>query len=266
MLSATLRALVATSSCLAIGQEVPTKSLLALLPRGAKIIETADLSSIAAKPRIIVLWMLNPKPSLTVGGKWTRNNEDGYCSDIVHGDFGMVWRGPTRLSLVDAGPIELLNTVEIHTGCAGCGSGRDRFIIPHCVLNPYPRKKESPSDKHGKPNLDLRDYTGEGIRAEFALFIFEAFGITSTGVFGYDPKTDRVIQFPVELLRPAKKPLTTMWTEQVFAREPIRPGYWKFTWRPGHGSGDVCDEEVSFDLARRIFVQKQHCWIPKNDR
>lgn len=238
---------------IAAAQQVRTASLQPLFPTGAEIIETADLTVVIAKPRILALWMLGPQRNLDDG--LNKNRAGGYCSDIIDGDFGKFWKGPTRLSLVDSELMKLINTVEIREGCPGCQVGRDSFTIPLCVLNPYSRVRNPVSDRAGKPNMNLRDLTGEGVKAEFALFIFEAFGIASTGVFGYEPKSDRVVQFAIEI-QSSKKPLITLWTEQIFAREPVRPGYWNFTWEPGHGDPNTYSEEVSFDRRRLLFTQK----------
>ena len=78
-----------------------------------------------------------------------------------------------------------------------------------------------------------------------------------TAVFGYSSLSDRVVQYPVEVVLFKQKPKTESWVEQIFARKPIRPGYWKFTWEPGHGSDVRVYEEVSFDPSREVFVEKQ---------
>ena len=93
-------ALVLTFSSLAAAQQLPSATLLGLSPPGAEIIETANLNLAGSKPRTIVLWMLNPKHGFSE--RANQNREGGYCSDIIHGDFGKVWDGPTRLSLFDS--------------------------------------------------------------------------------------------------------------------------------------------------------------------
>lgn len=106
--------------------------------------------------------------------------------------------------------------------------------------------------------MNLKDLTGEGLRVQFVLLVFAAFGIADTGALGYDPPSDHVVQYPIELQSP-DGPTKGFWAEQVFAREPVRPGYWKFSWQPGHGAeGSIC-EYVTFDRARRLFVQKHDC-------
>jgi len=158
-----------------------------LLPDGAEIVEAVDLTSVSAKPRTIVLWMLYPQRFLD--DRENRNQEGGYCSDISRGDFGKYREGPTRLSLIDTKQARVLNTIDLRAGCDSCG---DSFQVPVCILS-------SRSGPAGKPNLDLKDLTGEGLKADFALTMFEAFDLVATGAFGYDPTSDRVVQYPVEL-------------------------------------------------------------------
>ena len=236
---------------IATGQQTPPAQLKILLPAGAEIIETANVSAIAGRPRLMMLWMLNPERDLN---DLTRNQQGGECSDLHRGDFGKFWKGPTRLSLVDPEVPKIINTIEVRDDCGGCRTPADSFTIPLCVFSGYsPAGKPAP-DAPGRPNLDLRDFTGQGLKAEFALFTFEAFALVSTGVFGYEREFDRVVQYPIEIQ--GQKTLRTLWTEEVFAREPVRPGYWRFTWAPGHGELATYRVEVSFDRKRRLFRQK----------
>jgi hypothetical protein len=219
------------------GSAQPTiPSLQKLLPDGAEIVETANLTTVVGKPRMVVLWMLRPQRYSS------KNRNGGDCSDIVTGDFGEYRKGPTRLSLIDAKQASIVNTIEIRAGCDQC---EDSFEIPLCVLT-------STSGNPGTSNLELKDLTGEGLRADFSLFIFEAYGLVSTGAFGYDPKSDMVVQYPIQIGRNQ-----TLWTEQVFAQAPLRPGYWRFKWARGHGDDSTYLEEVRFSRVRREFIQKQ---------
>ncbi len=98
----------------------PLASVQAVLPNGAEIIETADLTAVAGKPRMIVLWMLSPQRHVY------KNQSGGDCSDIVHVDFGEYREGPTRLSLIDTQQARIVNTIHVHAGCDTCGA-RFRF-------------------------------------------------------------------------------------------------------------------------------------------
>ena len=228
-------------------QTLQSATIQKLLPADAKIIETADVGTVAQKPRLLVLWMRNPKEEV-------RNPNQGYCGDAVYGD-NLV--GPTRLSLVDSTNQKLLNTVEI-VGPALRRDSADSFRLPFFVPNDYYTVPNVDSKREGVPRiLDLRDFTGDGIAAEFVLFMYSACGIVSTSVFGYSAQSDRAIQYPVEIFDKKRKPEVKFWVEQVFAKTPIRPGYWDFTWEPGHGLEEVIHEQVSFDKVRQLFVDKR---------
>jgi hypothetical protein len=221
-----------------------------LLPAGAKIIETADVSAVAKKSRMLVLWMVNPSKHI--------RGADGYCGDVIYGDY---WEGPTRLSLVDPEGQRLINTVIIKIDEEWTGR-EDSFMLPFLVSNDYYAVRKQDAKKEGLPQiLDLRDYTGEGARLEFALFAYMACGVAETGLLGYSSTSDRVLQYPV--VRGERQARGRLWVEQLFAVKPVRPGYWKFTWSPGHGVDDVIDEEVSFDRIKQRFIEKQTVRKPK---
>jgi hypothetical protein len=225
---------------LAIAQE-SGNGITALLPPGAKIIETADISRTVGKPRTLVLWMMRPV---------RRNTGEEYCGTAVHGVYD--WEGPARLSLIDSGSAKLISTIKIQSGYLGRVPGHpdDFFLLPSVSKDgsyyaiPHPGK-----DGTGIPLiLNLRDYTGNGVAAEFPVFEYEACGIVDTSLLGYQPKTDTVVQYRFDS--------GGFWVLQVFARASMRPGYWKFTWRPAHGSDDIVDVDLSFDKQRQIFVDK----------
>ena len=170
-----------------------------------------------------------------------------YCGTTVDGDY---WEGPARLSLMDSTAARLLNTVAI--------SGRgDSFRLPFFVSSTYYHVPHANAEKKGTPEiLYLQDLTGRGVASEFVLFMYDACGIVSTGVSGYDARSDRVLQYPVEVQKADGKH-AGLWAEQIFATKPARPGYWNFTWAPGHGAEYSVHEEVSFDASRQTFVEKQ---------
>ena len=105
--------------------------------------------------------------------------------------------------------------------------------------------------------MNLRDLTGEGVAAEFVLFMYEACGVAATSVLGYNQESDRVVQYPVKIVRHSEESKTQVWVGQIFAEKPLRSGYWDFTWDPGHGANVKIHEQVSFDRARQLFVNKQ---------
>jgi hypothetical protein len=231
-----------------------TEAFQKLLPVGAKIIETVDLTPVVGKPRAMVLWMMRPK---------RHSGGPEYCGTDVHGDY---WDGPTRLSLVDSELPRLINNVVIlGRGPDGLGKA-DKFQVPFLVSNSYYHVPHLGGRKTGPPEiLHLQDFTGEGVRTHFVLFMYDACGIVSTGVLGYQQRSDRVMQYPIEVHDRDGKHVE-LWIEQVFATKPVRPGRWSFTWRPAHGTDDILHEEVSFDQTKQMFVERQTVSLPSPGR
>jgi hypothetical protein len=217
-----------------------------LLPAGAKIIEKADITKTVGKPRVMVLWMLNPKRAVP-------GTRDGSCSDSLYGDH---WYGPTRLSLMNPASGRPINTIEIRSALADADEP-DSFSVPFFTQNgPYFVTNPN-ADGWGEPRiLHLRDMTGEGRDLQFALFDHLFCGTANTAAFGYSVKTDRVVHYNVETAGGDGKTATIQWVAKIFRAKPDRPGYWKFDWDPGHGADLVIHEEVSFDPKRQLFVQK----------
>ncbi len=222
-----------------------------LLPPDAKVIETADLSSVEGNPRVMVLWMVDPTKKFA---------GQEYCGTQVHGDH--YWEGPGRLSLMDTGRHMLLNTIKI-LGRGPDGAPEDDLVLPAFVYNSYYFVPHPNTQKKGEPKLlNLQDLSGDGKPAEFVLFMYDACGLVSTSVWGYNQRSDRAVQYQVEVLREGEKPERAVWVQQIFARKPIRPGYLNFTWGRGHGLDDVVHEDVSFDPVRQVFVERQRITQP----
>ena len=212
-----------------------------LLAPDAVIIETASLNLGPGKTLALVLWMAHPE-------RVVRHRGDEFCGYDVHGDY---WIGPTRLSLFDLAKPALVNTVEIRSPY----DNEHVFQIPFLVSNLYYYVSRPNAVGEGQPTvLNLRDLTGEGVAGQFVLFEYGACGIASTSVFGYSPRSQRAVQYRVEVNGRRK---TEAWVEQIFGVDPILPGFWDFTWEPGHGADVMIHEQVSFDKVRQSFVDKQ---------
>lgn len=225
------------------GQSITPAWITGLLPSEAKVIEASDLKVSATTQRVLVLWMLHPTRVVR------RESGDLGCADWVYGDH---WYGPTRLSLFDSTNKRLINTIEIRGMYEDAG-----FPIPFLVANGNYYVPRVSANKEGVPViLNLRDLTGEGIAGQFVLFEYEACAISLTSVLGYSPKSDRAVQYGVERPTESGKPEVVPWVEQVFGAKPIRPGYWDFTWEPGHGAEGSVHERVSFDRKKQVFVEK----------
>lgn len=97
---------------------------------------------------------------------------------------------------------------------------------------PKPNKKDE-----GVPKiLSLHDLTTEGVPSQFVLFESEVSCIAMTSVFGYSPASDTAVQYRVERFEPGEKAEVLSWISHTFQEKPLRPGYWNFTWEPGHGA------------------------------
>ena len=231
-------------------QNQPSPAVQDLLPPDAMIVETANLSAAVEKPRELVLWMQNPEKIL----REVDHPGESYCGDSVYGDH---WYGPARLSLIDAGKHKMMNTLEIPDYFEHPGDGRS-FPIPFFVPNDFYNVSNPNSKNEGTPKiLNLRDLTGEGYAGQFVLFEYEFCGTALTSVFGYSKVYDRAVQYQVEVLGGNDTLSFDTWVATTFARKPISPGHWDFTWEPGHGSDRRIHEQVSFDPVGQLFLDHQ---------
>jgi hypothetical protein len=76
-------------------------------------------------------------------------------------------------------------------------------------------------------------------------------------VLGYSRLSDRVVQYPIEVVHGTQKSEIKVWIEHVFSTKPIRPGQWDLIWDPGHGAQAQIHDQVSFDRLRQQFVDRQ---------
>jgi len=231
-------------------QNLPLATIQRLLPPDALIIEVADLGAAVGKPRQLVLWMQHPEKIL----REIDHPGESYCGDSVYGDH---LYGPTRLSVIDAGKHELLNTLEIPDFFEHPGDGNS-FPTPFFVPNDFYNVPNPNSKNEGTPKiLNLRDLTGEGYAGQFVLFEYEFCGIPLTSVLGYSRVSDKAVQYQVEVLAGDDRPSFDTWVATIFGRRPVSPGHWDFTWDPGHGADRKIHEHVSFDPMGQLFLDQQ---------
>ena len=225
---------------------VDVAKILTLLPEGSEVLEQVGLP--AEEPRVAVLWMMTPQtidpdPDPDVAGN---------CPDAV---MGRRLRGLTAVSLVDTGALRLINTVAIHRG-----NELDSFEIPiRASADGYYAVPKTDKFGLGRPRiLNLRDYTGEGVEAQFPLFSYEGCGLSSGTMLGYSQILDKIVQYPVTELGGGKsgEDITSFWAEHVFWEQPIQPGHWNFTWDPGHGSDGKIHVDAVFDRDNQRYVEK----------
>jgi hypothetical protein len=165
---------------------------------------------------------------------------------------------------VDQSQRRVVNTIKITFDKDRAEANGDEFWVPFRVPNTYYSVTHPDKERWGNPHLlNLRDFTGDGIAAEFPLFIYDACGIASGSVFGYSTRSDEAVQYPVLVVETGEQPRIEQWIMQVFSRKPASPGHWRFTWRIGHGSEDIYDEDVTFDRIKQFFIEKQTIRQPK---
>ncbi len=217
------------------------------LPAGAVVLETRALELGAGKKRALVLWMLRPK-------KYPRDDEEIYtCPEETRGSF---YRGPARVSLVDAGAGRVLNTLKVVQEYA---DGADEFDIPYRIkAGGYYHVGGTPEGREGRPTVMwLRDFNGDGRAFEFALFDALACMGLETALFGYSERQDRVIQYALSLESEYGGKKTTdvlNWADYLFSKGPTAPGRWKFEIDYRGRGGTLDSYDVRYDAAAERFV------------
>ncbi len=237
------------------GQTTISTWVSTLLPPGAQIIETADVSTRGGTDRRLVLWMVHPHRILRQDrGEFATGHTTGGCSDWIYGDH---WFGPTRLSLLDLTGKRIINTIEVRGMYEGATDNEHGFPIPFQVPNGSYYVPRPDENKEGVPKiLNLRDLTGEGVAGQFVLFEYEACAISLTSLLGYSRRSDRAVQYGVKTSTEDGQSVVRSWVEQVFGEKPVSPGHWDFIWWPGHGVDGSVHERVSFDPAKQMFVSR----------
>jgi hypothetical protein len=214
------------------------------LPAGAFVVEERALELKGGKRRSLVLWMHRPE-------KYPRGDEESYtCPEETRGSF---YRGPARVSLVDAAAGRVVNTVKVSE------EGEDEFDLPYRIhAGSYYHVEGVAQGREGRPTiLRLKDYNGDGRAHEFALYDALACMGLGTALFGYSEKQDRVIQYPVSLAvtdSKGKKSTEVLdWADYLFAKEPTSPGRWKYEIDYRGRGGSLDSYEVHYNAAAERF-------------
>jgi hypothetical protein len=218
MMRAPLTAFILLLLLASTGQAQKRRALFGL-PAGAQVIEVRKLELADGKARALVLWMLRPK-------KYPRGSDEIYtCPEETRGSF---YRGPVRVSLVDADAGRVVNTLKVLL------DDEDEFDIPYLIkAGGYYHVPIVAGVGEGRPSvMHLRDFNGDGRAEEFALFNAEACMGLGTALFGYSEKQDRVVQYSTSLSvtdsKGQKSTEVLDWVDYLFAKEPTGPGRWKF--------------------------------------
>jgi hypothetical protein len=213
------------------------------LPRGAEIIETRVIPGRSHQDRALVLWMLNPKRNPLEYGP-----EEYTCPDATRGSY---YSGPTRVSLIDTTTRRVINTVTVDSGEGG-------FDVPYKIKQGlYYEVAGVAKDAEGKPTImALKDYNGDGVANEFALFDAPACMGLQTILIGYSERSDRVISYPIALtvIEGRRRTVqTNYWIDYLFSRQPDGPRHWKYE-IDYRGRGGTLDKyEIRYNVARERF-------------
>jgi len=217
------------------------------LPKGAVIVETANLASAKHSHRMLVLWML--KPNKHPSGY---SADDLYtCPDSTRGSY---YSGPTRASLVNTATHSLINTIKISDDENG-----DSFDLPYAIRtgNYYRVLTRVGRTVEAKPNIIwLKDYNGDGRALEFALFEAEACMGLQTTLIGYSESQDRVINYPISLdvtEQAGKQKEVSAWADYLFHQKPQQPGYWKYEIDYRGRGGSLDKWEVRYNASKEQF-------------
>jgi len=125
------------------------------------------------------------------------------------------WRSlgrTTRLSLIDVASATLVNTVEIRQFYDDPNDREHSFVFPFFGPEDWYYVPTPNANHEGKPRvLNLRNLTGEGAAGQFPVFEYAACGVARSSVFGYSPKSDHVVQYPVEIIEAGEKLERALW-------------------------------------------------------
>lgn len=218
------------------------------LPPGAVVVEVQSLAASGHADRRLILWMVNPEKHPTEYAA-----DDPYtCPDATRGSY---YSGQARVSLFDTVNRKLISTLEIQ------GADGD-LEIPYKIRKGYYYRVDRVV-KEGvevKPNiLWLKDYNGDGKALEFALFDAQACMGLGTTLIGYSEAQDKVIQYPIHLEvvgDPDRKQDSLLWADYLFAKKPVRPGYWKYEIDYRGRAGSLDQYEIHYDPKQERFAGK----------
>lgn len=241
---------IAYSSLLGTALAAPKKSIEAILPAGSEVLELKDVSDLASKPRVLVLWMSAPAEK-----HLTEPDTPWNCPQSVYGDY---WLGEAKLSVIDSATGTVVSTINIVGSSAGQlvdTKGGRLTVIPfqyHSQIGGKPEKARI---------LNLKDFTGQGRAAQFSLRGYFACGQDDTSLLGYEVEGDRAVQYSVI----GNGGENNLWVPHVFSTAPRKPGSWDFTWSFAHGSDTTYHEVVNFDPKRGAFIQETAASCDKPD-
>lgn len=240
-----LSAIACLLLCHALGLNAQT---IKGLPVDALVLEKIHLVSTRHPNRGLILWMVNPKRNPRDA------TEDLYtCPEYTRGSY---YSGPTRVSLYDSLSMKVINTIKV---IANYEDNSDSFDVPYAIRRGYYYHVDNrvPKTRDAKPVIMwLKDYNGDGKALEFALFDALACMGLETALIGYSENRDQVIQYPISLRSADEETRTSeslLWADYLFAKRPLRPGYWKYKVDYRGRGGSLDKWEVKYNRVKERF-------------
>jgi hypothetical protein len=237
------------------------------LPATSLIVERQPLPGSAHQNRALLLWMEHFEKHDE--SRRLKQDSDYTCPDMTTGS--VYYSGPTRISLIDTSSNKVINTVKLLSP-----DGKDSFDVPFRIAKNiwgHSGHYEVPGPLvhgEGKPALlALKDYNGDGKALEAAFFVAEACMGLPTTLIGYSISQDRIIQYEVDSCAlgedgKTRAPAAT-WVDYLFAKAPLRPGYWKYTidYRGRTDDGNGLERfEIRYDAKHERFKDFVGCGKP----
>jgi hypothetical protein len=230
------------------------------LPTEAIVIERAVLPRSVHADREILLWMI--APTKHDRGEFSESNPYT-CPERTLGSY---YRGPTRVSLIDARSGKIINTIILRHSWGD----EDSFDIPYRILvSDLYAVPGKPPGAEGKPMLlMLRDITGQGLPLAASFYEAEACMGLLTTTIGYSVKRDILIQYQAELNSKTQEIVegrgivdvgkaameTTSWIDHLFSEKPAEPGHWSYKIDYRGRGGPLDSYDIRYDASKEEFV------------
>lgn len=190
------------------------------------------------------------------------------------------FRGEIRIALIDTKLKKIINTIEVYTPHWE-GEEGNCFTVPFSIANKKYRTvigglkyhvKGGSETKDGKAEvLYLDDYTGNGKKLEFTLYKQLGCVTCLSTLFGYDDKTDSLINYKivlkeVDLDSAQKKPVKSerLWVSDMFTLNH-KNGIYDFAKDHRGRNGQLHYYIVKFDRERKLFTGTLKSTSQEND-
>ncbi len=117
------------------------------------------------------------------------------------------------------------------------------------------------SEREGKPTIMwLKDYNGDGLSVEFALFDARACMGLPTTLIGYSKRQDKVLEYEARInctdSKGKRSTLTKHWVDYLFSEKPVSPGVWQYEINYRGRGGALAKYQIRYDRQTERFEGK----------